>query len=116
MIAIALRDEPASAHREPTSRSPLWRSAVVQTDSLGCCGANASSGLRQDSHMEAKLEDLRQRAERSTTAEEAVELNTEILAVEPNDGVALNRLGRADQDLGYVGEAVEVFTRAVSNP
>lgn len=60
------------------------------------------------------LEDLRRRATAATTAEEALDLNTEILAVDPDDGVAMNRLGRAYQDLGYIGEAIDVFSRAVA--
>jgi tetratricopeptide (TPR) repeat protein len=62
----------------------------------------------------ANLEALRRRAAQATTAEEALELNTEILAVDRDDGVAMNRLGRAYQDLGYIDEAIDVFARAVA--
>jgi tetratricopeptide (TPR) repeat protein len=62
----------------------------------------------------AKLEDLRRRAAEATTAEEALDLNAEILAVDPDDGVAMNRLGRAYQDLGYIDDAIAFFTRALT--
>ncbi len=60
------------------------------------------------------LEDLRGRSAAATTAEEALELNAEILSLDAHDGVALNRLGRAYQDLGYIDQAITVFTRAVA--
>jgi tetratricopeptide (TPR) repeat protein len=57
---------------------------------------------------------LRKQAAESPTSEEALEINREILALDPDDGAAMNRLGRAYQDLGYLDEAIAAFERAVA--
>jgi len=62
---------------------------------------------------EARLEDRRRQPAEAATADERP-TSMPILAVDPVDGVAMNRLGRAYQDLDYIDDAIAVFTRALT--
>jgi len=60
------------------------------------------------------LAHLRQLAAAATDPEDAIAINTSILGQEPDDGVAMNRLGRAYETLGSIDQAAQTFQRAVA--
>ncbi len=57
---------------------------------------------------------LRQLAAKTTDPEDAIAINTAILAHAPNDVVAMNRLGRAHETLGSIEVAEQTFRRALA--
>jgi tetratricopeptide (TPR) repeat protein len=69
------------------------------------------------SELPQDLEELREHAAETTRPEDAIAINTAILDNDPNDGVALNRLGRAYEAIGSIAQAKETFERAIAvNP
>ena len=66
------------------------------------------------SELPTDLAGLRQRAAAATDLEDVIAVNTEILERAPDDGVALNRLGRAYETMGSPDLAEETFRRAVA--
>jgi tetratricopeptide (TPR) repeat protein len=65
------------------------------------------------SELPTDLAGLRERAAVATEPEDVIAVNTEILERAPEDGVALNRLGRAYETIGSPDLAEETFRRAV---
>jgi tetratricopeptide (TPR) repeat protein len=65
------------------------------------------------SELPKDLAGLRERAAVATDPEDVIAVNTEILERAPEDGVALNRLGRAYEKIGSPDLAEETFRRAV---
>jgi tetratricopeptide (TPR) repeat protein len=68
-------------------------------------------------HAELAGEDvarLRQLAAATTDAEEAIAINTAILGQAPDDGVAMNRLGRAYEACGSIALAQQTFRAALA--
>ena len=65
------------------------------------------------SELPKDLAGLRERAAVATDPEDVIAVNTEILERAPEDGVALNRLGRAYETIGSPDLAEETFRRAV---
>jgi tetratricopeptide (TPR) repeat protein len=61
------------------------------------------------------LDELRRHAALATGPEEAIAINTAILGQDPDDAVALNRLGRAYEAIGAIEQAKETFQTAVAN-
>jgi tetratricopeptide (TPR) repeat protein len=76
----------------------------------------AASSARIDarrSELPDDVEELREHAAETTQPEDAIAINTAILELDPKDSVALNRLGRAYEAIGSIGQAKETFQRAV---
>lgn len=65
------------------------------------------------SELPTDLAGLRQRAAATMDPEDVIAVNTAILERAPEDGVALNRLGRAYETIGSLDLAEETFRRAV---
>lgn len=66
------------------------------------------------SELPTDLPGLRQRAAAASDPEDVIAVNAEILERAPEDGVALNRLGRAYEAIGSTDLAEETFRRAVA--
>jgi tetratricopeptide (TPR) repeat protein len=66
------------------------------------------------SELPTDLAGLRQRAAAASDPEDVIAVNIEILERAPEDGVALNRLGRAYETIGSTDLAEETFRRAVA--
>jgi tetratricopeptide (TPR) repeat protein len=64
--------------------------------------------------LPAELDALRAEAGRRNDSEDAVAINSEILERDPEDVVALNRLGRALEGLGQLHDAREAFQRVLA--
>jgi len=60
------------------------------------------------------VEQLRQLAAKTADPEDAIAINTAILGHAPDDGVAMNRLGRAYEALGSIELAERTFRRALA--
>lgn len=65
------------------------------------------------SELPDDVETLREHAGEATQPEDAIAVNTAILQHDPDDGVALNRLGRAYEAIGSIERAKEIFQHAV---
>jgi tetratricopeptide (TPR) repeat protein len=61
------------------------------------------------------LEELRKLAVSADDAEEAIAVNRAILEQEPEDSVAMNRLGRAYETAGMIDAAMKVLREAVEH-
>ncbi len=57
---------------------------------------------------------LRQLAIEATDSEEAIAINTAVLGHAPKDVVAMNRLGRAYEEIGLIDQAAETFRGVVA--
>jgi tetratricopeptide (TPR) repeat protein len=64
--------------------------------------------------LPSEVERLRDLAENAAGSEDAIAINSAILAQAPTDGVAMNRLGRAFEALGMHEDARLTFERAVA--
>jgi tetratricopeptide (TPR) repeat protein len=76
----------------------------------------AASSARIDarrSELPDDIEQLREHAAETTAPEDAIAVNAAILEREPDDGVALNRLGRAYEAIGDIAKAKQTFEHAV---
>jgi tetratricopeptide (TPR) repeat protein len=76
----------------------------------------AESSARIDarrSELPDDIERLREHAAETTEPEDAIAVNAAILEREPDDGVALNRLGRAYEAIGDIAKAKQTFEHAV---
>ena len=65
--------------------------------------------------LPADVGELRQLAARATHPEDAIAINSAILSHAKDDSVAMNRLGRAYDELGSIAQAIEVFQQAVAS-
>lgn len=57
---------------------------------------------------------LRQLAAQATDPEDAIAINTAVLAHAPDDAVAMNRLGRAYKELGLMDQAEQTFRQVLA--
>ena len=76
----------------------------------------AASSARIDarrSELPEDVEQLREHAAETTAPEDAIAVNAAILEHDPDDGVALNRLGRAYEAIGDIAKAKQTFEHAV---
>lgn len=72
-----------------------------------------------DQHEQERVRFQKRRTDESIAAamesrwEEAVQANRDIIAMQPNDHHAYNRLGKALMELGQYGEARDAYSRAI---
>src|ERR1035438_3296482 len=67
----------------------------------------------QRSNLPEQLEDLRTLAREATGDEESIAINRSILKQSPQDIVAMNRLGRAYQAIGWIDQAKRTFQQVI---